>query len=156
MGYSEPPTASPHAALCAQLASSFVALRLVRSGQQALAERFRLRGLQSATSVLLLSLAAPAVAITAAPSVWHRLIGPALPVVSVGIGAQALSLLGLWRRRYRLARGACLLSGAAVLWGWFVIQAPHLIGHRLTIHSAAATHAALGADKPWLRFGHSG
>jgi cytochrome d ubiquinol oxidase subunit II len=32
-----------------------------------------------------------------------------------------------------------------VLWGWFVSQSPHLIGPRLTIHSAAATHAALGA-----------
>jgi len=32
-----------------------------------------------------------------------------------------------------------------LLWGWFVIQDPHLIGPRLTIHSAAATHAALGA-----------
>jgi cytochrome bd ubiquinol oxidase subunit II len=132
-------------ALCAQLAASFVALSMVRSGEQRLAERFRVRGLQSGACVCLLGLAAPAVAATAAPAVWHRLIGSALPLVIIGLCAGAMSLLAGWRRRYLLARGASLLTGAAVLWGWFVSQAPHLIGHRLTIHSAAATHAALGA-----------
>jgi cytochrome d ubiquinol oxidase subunit II len=133
------------AVLCAQLAASFVALGMVRSGEERLAERFRVRGLQSGACVLLLSLAAPAVAAATAPAVWHRLIGPALPLVIVGLGAETISLLASWRRRYLLARGASLLTGAAVLWGWFAAQAPHLIGRRLTIHSAAATHAALGA-----------
>jgi cytochrome bd ubiquinol oxidase subunit II len=131
------------AVLCAQLAACFVALRLSSSDEPPLAEWFRRRGLQSATCVLLLSMAAPASAATAAPSVWHRLVGPALPLFLGGLAAGALTLLALWRRRYLLARGACLLIGAAVLWGWFVSQAPHLIGTRLTIHTAAATHAAL-------------
>jgi cytochrome bd ubiquinol oxidase subunit II len=129
--------------LCAQLASTFVALGLVRSQERRLAERFRLRGLQSGVGVLLLGLAAPAVAAISAPAVWHKLVGPALPLLIVGVGAEALSLLTLSRRHYRLARGACLVTAAAVLWGWFVSQAPHLIGPRLTIHTAAATHAAL-------------
>ena len=131
------------AALCAQLAACFVALRLAGSDEPRLAEQFRRRGLQTGTCVLLLGLAAPAIAAAAAPGVWHRLIGPALPLLLVGLAAAALSLLALSRRRYLLARGACLLTGAAVLWGWFVSQAPHLIGSRLTIHTAAATHAAL-------------
>jgi cytochrome bd ubiquinol oxidase subunit II len=129
--------------LCAQLASTFVAMGLVRSDERRLAERFRLRGLQSGVTVLVLGLLAPAVAATAAPAFWHRLIGPALPLLIAGVGAEALTLLALWRRQYRLARGGCLLTGGAVLWGWFVSQAPHLIGARLTIHTAAATHAAL-------------
>jgi cytochrome d ubiquinol oxidase subunit II len=133
------------AALCAQLAASFVALGMVRSGQERLAGRFRVRGLQSGACVVFLSLVAAAVAAATAPAVWHRLVGPALPLVVVGLGAAAMSLLAMWRRRYLLARGASLLTGAAVLWGWFAVQAPHLIGPRLTIHSAAATHAALGA-----------
>ena len=133
------------AALCAQLAASFVALGIVRSGEERLAERFRVRVLQSGACVLLLSLAAPAAAAATAPAVWHRLIGPALPLAVVGLGAAAMYLLAMWRRRYVLARGAGLLPGAAVLWGWFAVQAPRLIGPRLTIHSAAATHAALGA-----------
>lgn len=133
------------ASLCAQLAASFVALGVVRAGEPRHAESFRLRGLQSGALTLSLSLVVPAVAATAAPAVWHGLIGPALPVVIVGLAAGALSLLALWRRQYVLARGTALLNGAALLWGWFVIQDPHLIGGRLTIHSAAATHAALGA-----------
>ncbi len=132
-------------ALCAELAASFVALRLTRSGEPRRAETFRLRGLQSGALALVLSLTAPAVAATAAPDVWHGLLGPALPVVLVGLGAGALSLVALWWRRYLLARWAGLLTGAALLWGWFVIQDPHLIGARLTVHSAAATHAALSA-----------
>ena len=131
--------------LCAQLAASFVALGVVRSGEPRLAESFRLRGLQAGALTLSLSLVAPAVAAASAPGVWHGVIGPALPVVVVGLGAGALSLLASWRRRYSVARGAALLNGAALLWGWFVIQDPYLIGRRLTIHSAAATHTALGA-----------
>jgi len=131
------------AALCTQLASCFVALRLIGSDEPRLAEQFRRRGLQAGTCVLLLGLAAPTIAAAAAPGVWHRLIGAALPLLVAGVAASALSLLALSRRRYLLARGACLLTGAAVLWGWFASQAPHLIGSRLTIHTAAATHAAL-------------
>jgi cytochrome bd ubiquinol oxidase subunit II len=129
-------------ALCAQLAACFVALRLSGSDEPRRAERFRRRGLQSGTCVLLLGVAAPVIAAAAAPSVWQRLIGPALPFVLSGLAAAAVSLLALWRRRYLLARGACLLTGATVLSGWFVSQAPRLIGS-LTIHTAAATHAAL-------------
>lgn len=133
------------AALCAQLAASFVAVRLARSRDPRLAEPFRRRGLQAGSVVLSLSLAAPAVAAAASTNVWNGLIGAALPIAVLGLGAAGLSLLALWRRRYLLARGACLLTGAALVWGWFVIQDPHLIGPRLTIHSAAATHSALGA-----------
>jgi cytochrome bd ubiquinol oxidase subunit II len=131
------------AALCAQLAASFVALGMVRAGEERLAEPFRVRALQSGACVLLLALAALPISAASAPAIWHRLIGPALPLVIVGLGAGAVSLLATRRRRYLLARGASLLTGAAVLWGWFVSQAPHLIGTRLTIHAAAATHAAL-------------
>ena len=131
------------AALCAQLAASFVALGMARSGEERLAERFRVSALRCGACVLLLSLAAAAVARAAAPALWVRLIGPALPLVIVGLAAAVLALVAVWRRRYLLARVASLLTGAAVLWGWFVSQAPHLVGTRLTIHTAAATHAAL-------------
>ena len=130
-------------ALCVHLAASFATLGMVRSGEERLAERFRRKGLQSGACVVFLSLASTGLAAATTPAVWHRLIGPALPIVIVGLCAGAMSLLAGWRRRYLLARGASLLTGASVLWGWFVIQAPHLIGTRLTIHTAAATHTAL-------------
>jgi cytochrome d ubiquinol oxidase subunit II len=132
-------------ALCAQLASSFIASGLVRAGEPRRAEPFRRRGLQSGACVLVLGLAGPLLAAAIAPAVWHRLIGPALPLVIAGLGAQGASLVALARRRYPLARHAGRLAAAAVLWGWFLSQAPRLIGSGLTIHTAAATHTALGA-----------
>jgi cytochrome bd ubiquinol oxidase subunit II len=132
-------------ALCAELAASFVALRLSRFGRDRDAERFRRRALQSAGSALALMVLALITAAATAPALWHRLIGVALPVVITGIAAAGASLLALASRRYPIARGATALSAAALLWGWFVAQAPRLIGTRLTLHTAAASHAALAA-----------
>jgi len=130
-------------ALCTHLASSFVAAGLVRAGEPRRAEPFRRRGLQSGACLLVLALAGPLIA--AGPAVWHGLIGPALPLVVAGLGAQTVALAALARRRYPLARGAGLVAAGMVLWGWFVIQAPRLIGPRLTIHGSAAPHTALAA-----------
>ena len=132
-------------ALCTLLASSFIALAMARSGELGLAERFRLRGLQSAGGVIALAAAALAVAASSSPALWHRLAGSAIPLVIVGFSGALLSVWAFSRRSFLVARGAALLTAAAVLWGWFVGQAPHLIGTRLTIHTAAATHPALVA-----------
>jgi cytochrome bd ubiquinol oxidase subunit II len=85
-------------ALCAQLAASFVALRLARSGQARTAERFRRRGVLAATGVLLLMVLALATAATTTPALWHRLTGVALPAVIAGIAAVGTALLALARR----------------------------------------------------------
>jgi cytochrome d ubiquinol oxidase subunit II len=62
----------------------------------------------------------------------------------IGLLATLISLYALVRRRYRLARGATMLVTAAIVWGWLIAQSPRLIG-TLTVHTAAATHAALTA-----------
>ena len=130
-------------ALCTQLASTFVSLNLYRSGERLLTERFRRHALCSAVCVLALSVAALATSAATTPALWHRLIGAGGPALITGLLAMALSLLALARRWYGVARVLTMLGGAAVLWGWFVAQAPRLIGTRLTIHTAAATHPAL-------------
>jgi cytochrome d ubiquinol oxidase subunit II len=130
-------------ALCAQLAAGVVSLNLARSGEDLITERFRRRALASATCVLLLSLAALAASAATAPALWHRLVGAGQPAVITGLLAIALSLLTFAGRLYGVARLLTMLSGAAVLWGWFVAQTPRLIGTRLTIQTAAATHPAL-------------
>jgi cytochrome bd ubiquinol oxidase subunit II len=132
-------------ALCTQLAASFIALRLGRSEEHRATERLRRRGLQSGACVIILSGTGLATAAATAPGLWHRLIGPALPVVLAGLAGAVLSLLGLARRWYRMAWGTTAFTAAAVLWGWFVAQAPHLVGARLTIGAAAATHPELVA-----------
>lgn len=130
-------------ALCAQLATSFVSLNLYRSGEDLITERFRRRALGSGACVLMLSVAALATSAATAPALWHRLVGAGRPALITGFLAIALSLLALAGRRYGIARLLTMLSGAALLWGWLVAQAPRLIGSRLTIHTAAATHPAL-------------
>jgi cytochrome d ubiquinol oxidase subunit II len=130
-------------ALCAQLAATFVSLNLYRSGEDLITERFRRRALCSGVCVLTLSVAALATSAATTPALWHRLIGAGLPVLITGSLAMVLSLLALAGRWYGVARVLTMLSGAAVLWGWFVAQSPRLVGTRLTIHTAAATHPAL-------------
>jgi cytochrome bd-type quinol oxidase subunit 2 len=85
------------AALCAQLAASFVTLKLARLGEDRITERFRRRGLQSGACVLLLSVLALARAGATAPALSHRLIGAALPIVIAGFAIAAVSLLALAR-----------------------------------------------------------
>jgi cytochrome d ubiquinol oxidase subunit II len=132
-------------ALCAHLAATFVTTRLERASQAALADRFRRRGLQTGASVLALSLLALLTAAWKAPALWHRLSTAALPLLVVGVLATVLSLYALASRRYLLARAATMLTVGAIVWGWLIAQSPRLIGTRLTIHTAAASHAALTA-----------
>jgi cytochrome d ubiquinol oxidase subunit II len=145
------PWASPFAlvvgalavALCTQLAASFVALGLAHAGDHHGAKRFRRKALGATAAVLVLMLLALGAAAATSPELWHRAV--ALPAVIVGIAAAGASLVALASRRYLIARGASLLVCSALMWGWFVAQAPRLVGPRLTIHTAAATHAALAA-----------
>ena len=131
--------------LCAHLAASFIANRLDRSGQPRLAERFRRRGLQTGISLLGLSVLSLLAAAWKAPALWHNLRTTALPFLAIGLLATVVSLVGLVRRRYLVARGATVLAAGAIVWGWLVAQSPRLIGTHLTIHSAAATAPALNA-----------
>jgi cytochrome d ubiquinol oxidase subunit II len=132
-------------ALCAHLAATFVTNRLERASQTTLADRFRRRGLHTGASLLTLTLLALLTAAWKAPALWHRLSTAALPLLVVGVLATVLSLYALASRRYRLARGATTLTAGAIIWGWLIAQSPRLIGTRLTIHTAAASHTALTA-----------
>jgi cytochrome bd ubiquinol oxidase subunit II len=131
--------------LCAQLAAGFLALRLDRAGRAELAGRFRARTLQAAIGTGLFSLLGLFVADADAPALWQRLIHAARPVVIVALACLVLSLVATLARRYALARAGTLLTGAALVWGWFVAQAPHLIGPQLSVDTAAATGPALRA-----------
>ena len=130
-------------ALCAHLAASFIANQLGHAGDPGLAERFGRRALQSGASVLALGAVSLAIAAWKAPALWHRVSTTALPLLAIGLLAIVTSLYAFARRRYRLARAASMLSAAAILWGWLIAQSPRLVGTRLSIHSAAATPAAL-------------
>jgi cytochrome d ubiquinol oxidase subunit II len=132
-------------ALCAHLAASFMTSRLAQTEDRELARRFRHRGLQTGTAVLVLSVLALSAAAWKAPALWHRLSTTALSLLAIGVMATVASVAALAKRRYLLARWTTMVAVGAVLWGWLVAQAPRLIGTRLTIHTAAATTPALTA-----------
>jgi cytochrome bd ubiquinol oxidase subunit II len=131
--------------LCAQLAATFMADRLARVGPSELAGRFRARGLQTGVGSLLLAVGGLVVARADAPGLYGRLTHAALPLVALALAGLGLSWLAMLSRRYAVARAASLVAGAALVWGWFVAQSPHLVGPLLTIHTAAATPPALTA-----------
>jgi cytochrome bd ubiquinol oxidase subunit I len=131
-------------ALCTQLAASFLTVPLVRLGRRTRAEHFRLRAMQSGGAVVVLSIVALIVGNAEAPAFSHRLLGTALPAVIVALLALATALLAFRARGYRLARWATVIGAGALIWGWIIAQAPHLIG-QLTIRSASASHSALTA-----------
>lgn len=109
------------------------------------AGRFRARALQAGTGSLVLGVGGLLVADASAPGLFARLTDTASPLVLLALGCLVLSLLAMGSRRYALARAASLLAGAALLWGWFIAQSPHLVGPLLTIRTAAATPPALTA-----------
>lgn len=133
------------ACLCTQLAASFMAIRLAGAGRPDLAERFRQRSLRAGAGTLLLSVAALLVADLGAHRLFTRLTGAALPLVILALASLVLSVVAVARRRYGAGRAVGLLAAAALLWGWFVAQSPHLVGPLLTFHTAAATAPALTA-----------
>jgi cytochrome d ubiquinol oxidase subunit II len=130
-------------ALCAYLAASFVTSRLGDGRDPALAERFRARALQSGAAVVALGAFSLLTAAWKAPALWHRLSTAAVPLLAIGVLAILTSLYAFAHRHYVLARVGAMLTAAAVLWGWLIAQSPRLVGTRLSIHSAAATPAAL-------------
>jgi cytochrome bd ubiquinol oxidase subunit II len=132
-------------ALCAHLAACFLTLRLENTQSRGLVERFRRRGLQAGWSVLVLSGLSLAAAARKAPALWQRLSTAAAPPVLVALLATGVSLLALARRHYLVARAGSVLAVSAIVWGWLLGQSPRLVGSRLTVHSAAATPAALTA-----------
>jgi cytochrome d ubiquinol oxidase subunit II len=132
-------------ALCANLGATTGAARLAHGRDGRLAASFARRGIWTGVAVAVLIALAVAIAALQAPALAHRLEGHAAPIVIAGLVAAALAPLLLARARYRPARFAALLSTSSLLWGWFVAQAPRLIGPHLTIDSAAASPAALGA-----------
>jgi cytochrome bd ubiquinol oxidase subunit II len=131
--------------LCAQLAAGFMAVRLAGAGRHELAERFRRSALGAGAGTVLTGVGGLFVADAGAPRLFARLTDAALPIVVLALACLVVSLLATTRRRYALGRATSLLAGAALVWGWFVVQSPHLIGPLLTIHTAAATPPALGA-----------
>ena len=66
------------------------------------------------------------------------------PPLLVWTSASAvLALIGLWKRKFRLARIGAVLQVSSILIGWCIAQHPHLVYADLTITNSAAPEATL-------------
>jgi cytochrome d ubiquinol oxidase subunit II len=80
-----------------------------------------------------------------APTLSHRLLGAALPLLVVAALAGAITLLLLYRRSYSVARFFAVAAVGAVVTGWGVGQYPWMLVDQLTINDAAGAHTTLTA-----------
>jgi cytochrome d ubiquinol oxidase subunit II len=77
------------------------------------------------------------------PTLSHRLLGAALPLLVLAALAGALTLL--YRRSYPMARIFAAAAVGAVVIGWGIAQYPWMLVDQLTINDAAGAHSTLTA-----------
>lgn len=131
--------------VCAYLAAVFLAADASAQPDPDLEGWFVRRALVAAGVAGALALGGIGILHADAARLFHRLIGPALPlvVISAVSGAAALVLLG--RVPPRLLRVLAVVAVGAVVAGWGVAQYPYLLGTHLRLSQAAAPTPTLWA-----------
>jgi cytochrome bd ubiquinol oxidase subunit II len=130
---------------CVFLAGVFLTADAARVGIPDLAERLRDRTLAVGIVAGLIVFAGLYPILHDAPTLSHRLLGPAFPLLVVAALAGAITLLTLFRRSYSMARVFASTAVAAVVTGWGVGQYPWMLVDQLTINDAAGAHTTLTA-----------
>jgi cytochrome bd ubiquinol oxidase subunit II len=128
---------------CAFLAGAFLTADAARGGRLELAERLRARtlGVGVVTGVIVFAGLYPI--LRDAPTLSRGLLDRGLPLLVVAALAGTVSLAGVYRRRYRVARFCAVAAVAAVVTGWGVGQYPWILVDQLTIDEAAGAPATL-------------
>jgi cytochrome d ubiquinol oxidase subunit II len=130
---------------CAFLAGVFLTADAARVGIPDLAERLRGRTLAVGIVGGLIVFAGLYPVLRDAPTLSHRLLGAALPLLVVAALSGTITLLFLYRRRFSMARFFAATAVAAVITGWGVAQYPWMLVDQLTINDAAGAHTTLTA-----------
>ena len=138
---------------CAYLAAVYLTGDARRSGDTGLMAAFRRRALGAGVAAGIVAAAGLALLHQDARALSHGLFHRGLPLVIVSAVAGIISLALLYRRYFIPARATAALAVAAVLWAWALAQYPHLLGTRLSIQQATATHAVLLATLVSLAVG---
>jgi cytochrome d ubiquinol oxidase subunit II len=129
-------------ALCAFLAATYLTVELADTGADVLLrEDFRRRALAAGAAVGLLALVAFLFSAGGAPRVREALMMRrwSWPLHLLTATAAVTALVGLLRRRYRLARAAAAAQTVLILLGWALAQYPFMIVPDLTLAQAAAS-----------------
>lgn len=131
-------------ALCSVLAATYLTVDAQQAGNREVAEGFRQRALIAGAVTAALGALAAVLAISEAPTLWHGLVGKALPLsvaaVVLGLATAAALLRGL----DMLARVLVAAETVCILLAWGVAQWPFLIVPDVTVDSAASPASVLG------------
>src|SRR6202790_1951023 len=130
---------------CAFLAGVFLTADAARVRIPNLTDRLRGRTLAVGIVSGLIVFAGLYPVLHDAPTLSHRLLGVALPLLVVAALAGAVTLLLLYRRSYAIARFFAVAAVGAVIIGWGVGQYPWELVDQLTINDAAGAHSTLSA-----------
>jgi cytochrome d ubiquinol oxidase subunit II len=131
--------------VCAYLAAVFLTAEARMREVADLEAYFRRRALLAAGAAGILALGGIAILDQDANRLFHRLIGPALPLVIVSALGGAAALVLLRQAAPRIVRVLAVVAVAALVGGWGVAQYPFLLGNHLRIAQAAAPNATLVA-----------
>ena len=139
-------TGSLFLATCAYIAATYLVGDAQRRNDSEMVNYFRRRAIAAGivtgalTTVTLFELS------TSGPYVFHRLIGPALPLVALSLAAGTTALALLVAGRTRGLRPVATIAVASVVAGWAWGQYPWLLPTSLDLQAGSAPSATLLAE----------
>jgi cytochrome bd ubiquinol oxidase subunit II len=130
-------------AICAYLAATYLTVEAVQRDERQLEDDFRVRSLVAGAVAGGLASIGLVLVRSEAPVLWDGMLDAGLAFAVLSVLGGVLSLVAVWRRRYRLARTGAVVAVSSVLFGWGVSQWPYLIVPDVTVADAAAPEATL-------------
>jgi cytochrome d ubiquinol oxidase subunit II len=136
----------------ALLAAAYLTVELT---DEALRADFRVRAIAAASMLAVVAFVCAVLARHDAPAFARRLFGAWViaPIFIAGALALVMTLVGLYLRRYRLARLGAIATVALLVVGWAVGHYPMLVAPDLTLSTAAAPTSTLRALVPIVLVG---
>ncbi|MGZ3602808.1 MAG: cytochrome d ubiquinol oxidase subunit II [Ktedonobacterales bacterium] len=131
-------------ALCSVLAATYLTVDARKAGDLAVVEGFRRRALIAGAVTAALGALAAVLAIAEAPTLWHGLVGKALPLSIAAVVIGLATAAALLRHQDALARVLVAAETVCILLAWGVAQWPYLIVPDVTVDSAASPASVLG------------
>lgn len=130
--------------LCSVLAATYLTVDARNEGDMAIARDFRQRALIAGAVTAAIGALAAVLAIFEAPTLWHGLIGKALPLSVAAVVIGLATAVALLRHTDPLARVLVAAETVCILLAWGVAQWPYLIVPDVTITTAASPTTVLG------------
>lgn len=131
-------------ALCSVLAATYLTVDAQTAGERDVAEGFRQRALIAGAVTAAFGALAAVLAISEASTLWHGLVGRALPLSIAAVVLGLATAAALLRNLAVLARVLVAAETACIFLAWGVAQWPYLIVPDVTVNNAASPASVLG------------